>query len=139
MSNYVTRAEIEAELPPRLLVETLDDDGDGQEDNGLFATICERASADVDGILGQRFRVPFASVPPLAALAARVFVLATLYRRRQTPEDRNPYAKAEAEMRSKLARIANGAEPLMPEAAKGEAFAETEPSRVHDPAGRIAL
>ena len=137
--SYVTRAEIEAEIPPQLLVESLDDDNDELEDPGLFEKLVAKASADVDGILGQRFAVPFAKAPPLAARAARIFLLATLYRRRQIPEDRNPYAKAEKDMVDKLTRIAVGDEPLMPAAASGEAYVEGEPSRTHDPAGRISL
>lgn len=139
MSSYVTRAEVEAELPAKWLTEALDDNGDKTEDTGLFSAIVARASADVDGILGQRFETPFANPPPVAARAARVFVLATLYRRRMVPDDRNPYAKLEAEERARLSRIAAGDEPLMPGGSSGEAHIEVEQSRTHDAAGRISV
>lgn len=140
MSAYVTRAEIEASgLPPKWLVEALDDNGDKAEDTGLLDAIIARASADVDGILGQRFAVPFATPPPVAARAARILVMATLYRRRLVPEDKNPYAKAEVDAVAKLTRIAVGDEPLMPGGAAGEADIACEPSPTHDAAGRISL
>lgn len=139
MSAYVTRAEVEAELPPKWLLECLDDNNDKAEDTGLFNAIVARASADVDGILGQRFTTPFAVAPPLAARAARIFVLATLYRRRQVPEDRNPYAKAERDMIDKLNRIAAGDEPLMPGGSTGEADISSERAPTYDAPGRISL
>lgn len=127
-------------MPPQLLREALDDNGDKAEDAGLFDTLAMRASRDVDGILGQRFRVPFSQpVPPIVSRAARIFLLAALYRRRQVPDERNPYARMEREIVEKLSRIAVGSEPLMPAAAKGEADIASERARTYDDRGRISI
>jgi phage gp36-like protein len=138
--SYILRADIEAEAPTAVLAQALDDDGDGFEDLGLFDKIAERASSDVDGILGQRFEVPFLSpVPPIVSRAARIFFLAAMYRRRQVREEDNPYAAQEREMAAKLGRIATGDEPLSPGSVQGEAILSSEDSRTHDDGGRISL
>lgn len=137
--SYVTRADILAKIPAARLAEMLDDDGDGQEDTGLFDTLATRVSSDLDGILGQRYSTPLSPVPPIASYAATIFFLAGLFRRRMVAEDANPYAKAEVEMAAKLARIARGDEPLMPASGKEEAFLVSEDSPTHDDSGRISL
>ncbi len=134
---YTTRAEIEAELPPREILRALDDNADGVEDTGLFNQLLANAAADVDAILGQRYEVPFTSdVPPIVVRASRLLVLAKLYARRGVEF---PQAKELEAVLAKLDRIANGEEPLAPEAqrANGSVSIIVEDSRVHSESGGI--
>ena len=134
---YTTRAEIEAELPPRELLRALDDNADGVEDTGLFTQILANASADVDAILGQRFTVPFVDIiPPIVTRAARLLVLSKLYARRSVEF---PQAASREDILAKLTRIANGEEPLTPgvDRAKGSVSIIVEDSRVHSESGGI--
>ncbi len=110
---YISKSQIAAELPPKFLLEALDDDGDGEEDEGLWDIVEASAAESIDGPLGQRFTVPFsAPVPAIVTKAARVFVLELLYFRRGiTP---NPWENQAKELRAKLNLIAAGEEPLTP-------------------------
>lgn len=110
---YLTQADIASELPPEFQLEALDDDGDGVADPGLWDKVEASAAERIDGILGQRFSVPFtAPVPAIVRSAARVFVLELLYFRRGI--DPNPWAKRAGDIEQKLNRIADGDEPLTP-------------------------
>lgn len=136
---YVTQSEIEAELPPAFLVEALDDDGDGSEDAGLWDKVEASVAETIDGILGQRFAVPFsAPVPAVVKMAARVLVLELLYFRRSiTP---NPWEKRAQDIRAKLGRIADGDEPLTPgaERVNQSVSAITEAAKTTNGNGNLA-
>jgi|APSaa5957512622_1039677.scaffolds.fasta_scaffold33926_2 phage gp36-like protein len=95
--SYFTRTQIEAELPSPDLVALLDDDHDGAEDTGLHTALAARAEARCDAILGRRYTVPFAdgSVPGPVEEAAILSLCASLYRRRGTKDDDNPFAERE--------------------------------------------
>lgn len=141
---YVTRAQITAKLPPQFLLQALDDNGDGTEDADLFDAVVSGADAEVDGILGQRFSVPFTgTVPPIVGQASLIFVLDTLYLRRGygTEANPNPVAGRAKDMRTKLQRIALGEEPLAPEASRSRPSVTviTETSRVYSGNGNAIL
>lgn len=138
---YTTRQQIEAKLPPRFLLEALDDDGDGEEDENLFDTLNEMASARVDGYLGQRYSVPFtAPVPGVVTEAALAFLMETLYERRGMIGQANPYAQEAQAMRSRLEKIGTGAQPLRPDLKQSNPSVTviSEPSRTQSAHGRVA-
>jgi len=95
--SYFTRSQIEAELPAADLVALLDDDHDGAEDTGLYTALANRAEARCDALLARRYAVPFAtaSVPGAVTEAAILSLCASLYRRRGTKDDDNPFATRE--------------------------------------------
>lgn len=136
--SYTTRAEITpAEIPLREVVRALDDNKDGDEDEGLFDQICSNAADDIDGILGQRYTVPFtAPIPPIVLRASRLIILDKLYARRQVP---NPRLKDLDDVLLKLSKIAAGEESLAPAVTKaaGSVSIITEDSRVHSTQGGI--
>ncbi|MBB5351103.1 phage gp36-like protein [Haloferula luteola] len=136
---YITQDDIEPKLPPAFITEALDDDGDQRQDPGLWEKIEADAANDIDGILGQRFAVPFAEpIPAIVKSAAKIFVLATLYfRRGKSP---NPWETPAKEMTEKLGRIANGEEPLTPDInrKKDSVAAITEPAKTTATDGRLA-
>jgi len=144
---YFTRSSVTAKVPPKFLLQALDDDGDGIEDDGLWDAIAEDACDAVDSFLGGRFAVPFAegSVPALAAEAAKLFALETLYQRRgyeRDTEPPNPWSNAASAIRARLKRIAAGDEPLMPEGGAGAVPGSsvqvvTEESRTTSRSGRM--
>ena len=89
---YVTRQQVESKLPPPILIEALDDDGDGNEDQGQFNNIVATAAQEVDAYLAGLYTVPFADPAPAKVCeAALCFVLEAIYGRRATGGDaRNP-------------------------------------------------
>jgi phage gp36-like protein len=104
---YVTRAQVEAKIPPPLLLEALDDDGDGAEDDGQFDAVVAAASTEVDGYLGGLFEVPFTSPPAKAQAAAFAFVCEMIYQRRNVPEEKNPFTSVAKWWRTHLQRVGN--------------------------------
>lgn len=129
---YITRAAILSEIPLLHLVEALDDDGDGLEDPNAFERVEFSAETEIDGILGQRYQVPFVTpYPAIVTNAARVIVLEKLYQRRGIPSDKNPWTKQASDVRTQLKGIALGKEPLTPESKKVNRAVDpiTEPSK----------
>lgn len=104
---YTTRQQIIAKLPADFLREALDDDCDGQEDEGLLDEIIEAAGQQVDACLIGRYELPVLPEVkewPAVSQAALVFVLETLYQRRGFSEDsdpRNPWS-AQAKLMVKM-------------------------------------
>lgn len=130
---YTTQAKIEAKLPPQFLTQALDDDGDGSADSGLLDQIISVCSEEIDGILGQRFDVPFTTVPSIVASAALTLCLYTLYVRRGLSGDQNPFEKPWMAMEEKLQKIARGDLPLEYSTPEGTAPAKiiTEDAKTH--------
>jgi len=113
---YVTRDQVNAKLPAPLLLDALDDDGDGQEDDGVFNAIVATASQEVDGYLAGLFTVPFPDpAPAQVSAAALMFTLDAIYgRRAQGGEDHsaNPYRSQVKFWRERLQKIGNRELPL---------------------------
>lgn len=140
--HYVELSQIEGRLPREYLVEALDDDKDGVIDETAWELVQSDVGAAIDGPLSARFGVPFAApLPPMVTLAARVFALEQLYARRGTPAEQNPWNKQADRIRDTLAQIGAGKLSLEAGAQEAESTvgAITEPSRIHDPGGRIAV
>jgi phage gp36-like protein len=140
--SYVALSDIVGELPESWRDQALDDDGDGSGDSAVWDQVAAAAGEDVDAYLGQRFAVPFlAPLPALVVRAARVFALDKLFRRRGIEESANPWAVQATEMRSKLNKVATGAEPLGPgyERERPWAAIVTEPTRAYLSGGRRAV
>jgi phage gp36-like protein len=105
---YSTRADLEAIIPPQFIVQALDDNGDGTEDDGLFAIIAASADAQIDGYLSGRYATPFSPVPPLVRECAKVFIAESLYQRRGYNSEANPYTARANQLRKQLESIGNG-------------------------------
>lgn len=107
--GYVIRADIEAEFDDANLLRSLDDNGDGTEDAGLFTSL----SASVDAIVSSHAdMISQLGLPSLPATflryCARVFMCALLIRRRGAVDEMNPFATPEKEIRARLERIESG-------------------------------
>ncbi len=109
---YCTKSQLEAKVPPARIAEALDDNGDGSEDVGLWEKVEEAVRQQIDGILGQRFSVPFASPPNAVVQAALTLCADALFRRRGIVDEQNPWAKDARTTIERLQRMATGHEPL---------------------------
>lgn len=142
MPAYLIMAALVAKIPPQFVTQALDDDGDGVADPGLFDQIVANAQTEIDGILGQRFAVPFQNpIPAIVADAALKLVGYDLYFRRGTADDKNPFKKAADDIRAELKKIAEGAKPLTPDLQRKlpSASAITEPAKTTSKRGKTAI
>lgn len=106
--SYTTQARIETAIPPQHLRDALDDDGDGQADDGLLDEIIASASQAVDAALAGLFTVPFTDpAPAVVAEAAFVFACERVYDRRQLTE-KNPWRDQADKWRERLEKIGKG-------------------------------
>lgn len=113
--SYISQSDLEAKVPADLMTQALDDDGDGIADEGAWGKLIADISEEIDGILGQRFSVPFSSpYPPLVVVASKVLAAEALYLKRGLARDANPWSKAAERMRDKLSAIATGKESFEP-------------------------
>ena len=124
-------------IPPQFLIEALDDDSDGNEDAGVFDGLAESVSGDVDSMIGEDATVGVA----LRTMAADIFLLSTLYRRRGIADAANPWAKQEADMKKKLDAIAKGEERIEPVPAPsgGTTRLIAERAKTYPQSGRLIL
>ncbi|HEY1788666.1 MAG TPA: phage protein Gp36 family protein [Verrucomicrobiae bacterium] len=122
MSQYVTPETIADEIGGwARLNDALDDDGDGQVETGLLDRLIASASGAVDGFLQGRYVTPFNPAPAIVAEATLIFAIEKIYnRRKQGPNEKNPYEERATEMRRRLKRIADREESLNAE--EREAF-----------------
>lgn len=138
-SAYTTRAAVVAKLPDRFLVEALDDDNDGIEDEGLFDQILANVVTEIDGYLEGRYTLPISPVPAILRSAALTLMLEELYRRRGITDEANPHVKPAASLRGRLTLIAKGELPLVATVEKAAAAVTviTEPARTHASGGGL--
>lgn len=132
MPAYLTMAHLVAEVPPQFVTEALDDNGDGSADAGLFDQIVSNVQAEIDGLLGQKYTVPFSNpIPAVVVDAAIKLTGEKLYTRRGLEGDKNPFAKRAAEVRALLKKIGAGEAALFATAkpARPAATAITEPAK----------
>lgn len=132
---YVTREQLETEIPPQHLADAVDDDAEGGADTDRLDTILQRASDAVDAFLSSIYPTPFADPAPAACReAAFCFAGETIYARRGISSDDNPFTKRANDWRSKLTLMGKGEQPLdanIPKAFTPGA-AITEPTQVND-------
>jgi phage gp36-like protein len=119
--GYVTQAQIETAIPGPRLRDALDDDGDGQADEGLLDAIIASVDGAVDAYLAGLYDVPFATPPAPVIEASLVFACERIYDRRPGAEDRNPWRSRADWWRERLERIGKGEIPL--DAGSGRSFA----------------
>lgn len=142
MPAYLLIAAVSAVIPPQFLTQALDDDGDGAADAGLFSQIVANAQTKIDGILGQRFTVPFENpIPAIVADACLNLVGDALYTRRSVPADKNPFAAAAKASLATLQKIAAGEIPLTPGLARAQPSAVliAEPAKTTSRSGRASI
>lgn len=110
---YLTRQQLETEIPALHLKEALDDDSAGGEDQDLFDAVAQQASDAVDAFLSSLYPTPFADPAPAAVKqAAFVFCGELVYARRGVKGDDNPFTARANEWRTTLKLMGSGKLPL---------------------------
>ncbi len=105
---YITQQQVEDEFSAPRLLNALDDDGDGNPDDGLLDRIIAAAQLAVDGFLAGRYITPLSPVPQFAQEATLIFVCEKIYeRRRQGTDEKNPYTTRANDFRQELKDIAD--------------------------------
>jgi len=86
---YSTQTDILQELDQATLIQLTDDNGTGGVSAAVVTAKIADADAEIDGYCGQRYTVPFATVPPIIKRASIVIAVKNLFgRRRGAPESR---------------------------------------------------
>jgi len=140
MPEYVTMAAMNGLIPNAFLVQALDDDEDGVADPTAWADVLAAVQAEIDGVLGVRFTVPFANpLPGMVVDAAQVLAAELLYNRRGFAEDKNPWTRRARTVRERLEKIARGELPLTPETqrARPSASIVAEPAKTTSQSGKL--
>ena len=104
----MTRPKARPAIPGPRLRDALDDDGDGQADEGLLDAIIASVDGAVDAYLAGLYDVPFATPPAPVIEASLVFACERIYDRRPGAEDRNPWRSRADWWRERLERIGKG-------------------------------
>lgn len=117
---YTTRSEVEALIPPPLLLRALDDNGDGTEDSGLFTTLQASADAQVNGMISTRYTLPLtAPYPDIVTQSALYFLLESIYQRNGVGAGVNPWSQQALQFREQLKRIGRGEIQMTPDVTPG--------------------
>jgi phage gp36-like protein len=133
---YVEPTDLVGLIPNTHLTEALDDDQDGTPDPGVFDSVADTVSRDIDARLGQRYGTPFQyPYPAVVIFAARILALEALYTRRGQKDDKNPYGAQAQAQRAKLDAIGAGSQPLQPGQQRAEASATAITSRANTTPG----
>jgi phage gp36-like protein len=129
---YYAESDLAAMVPPDFLLQALDDNNDGVEDVGLWASLAGQAGDAIDAYLGLRYALPLgAPYPAIVINAARVFTCELLYKRRGVNDEANPWAAQAGQTRTLLKSISMGQSPLSPELNRQDPSASvvTQPMR----------
>ena len=122
MSQYCSQADITAEINSQDLIAFLDDEGTGLLNVTRLNQIIDRQAAKIDGRLATIYPTPFNPVPAAVRDACTLFVCEALYRRRLTPDEKNPFHIEAEAMRERLKRIGANEELLDLDVAFPRAF-----------------
>ena len=107
----LTIDDLVGDMPERMIVEALDDDGDGFADDAAFSAALASANARAEAIFGGTVPERYARA---ADYAVRVFLLDIIYRRKGGigKDDVNPWEKLADEQAARLRALASGTESI---------------------------
>ncbi len=105
---YLELSDLEGEIPPDYLIESLDDNNDGEID--AWSEVQAKTCEEIDAILERRFAIPitFDPLPKIFRQAAIAIACYRCYRRRQVADEQNPFTDTAKAMRKTLNMIADG-------------------------------
>jgi len=132
---YVEQADLKGLLPERLLVETLDDNNDGQPDAAAWAEVVKTVSDEIEAALERGgFPVPCPEpLPKVVKRAARILAANECYLRRGVKD--HPRVEEVRAVRAELAKIKAG-DPLKASRPAGSGTnAIVEPLKTQLPGG----
>jgi len=105
---YCSIDDIIAEVNSADMIPMTDDGNTQQLDTVLLNKIISRESAKIDGRISPIYETPMVPTPPCLRDACTLFCCEALYRRRLTPDEKNPFHQEAEEMRERLTLIGNG-------------------------------
>ena len=105
----LTIDDLVGDMPERMIVEALDDDGDGFADAAAFNAALASANARAEAIFGGEVPERYART---ADYAVRVFLLDLIHRRHGDADDKNPWASIAVEQAQRLQALASGTESI---------------------------
>lgn len=112
MSTYVDKASVKAEFDALHFIEALDDDRNNAEDPSRFETLAAEVDKRIKGAVALVTNSGRPS-PPVQFLknCGTDLMCALLYRRRDIPNDQNPFYEREKQALKQLAALADGSIP----------------------------
>lgn len=113
--SYILQSDLDGKIPALLLLQALDDNGDGLAD----ADVWDKLVVDVENAINSRlegnYAIPLAEpIPAIISEAAKVLAAEAIYLRRGLAGDQNPWVKQADAMRKRLEEIGSGDKPLKP-------------------------
>jgi len=108
MSAYTTQSAIEGEIAPSDLIAFTDDGNTGSLNETILNQIIANASGYIDARVANIYEVPFDPVPSAVASMALSIVCYRLFRRRLTPDEKNPFYEEWKEVRAFLDEVNKG-------------------------------
>lgn len=101
--------DLAGEIPEAELIKALDDNRDGEADEGVWAMVLTSAEARLEDCFGGK---PPAKFSQTYGYAKRVFVLETLFTRRGFTGEANPYTRKATDAERRLRALADGEERI---------------------------
>jgi hypothetical protein len=107
---YCNQDDVSALININDVAAMLDDTGAANLTNGLTVlnNLISLHSALIDGSIANIIDVPVIPTPPLLRAACAVFVCESMYQRRLTPDEKNPFKPQADMMRERLKAIGHG-------------------------------
>lgn len=109
---YATKSDIQARISITDMLPMLDDESTGDFSSvsvqEVFNSLLDLESARVDGLISSIYSVPLVPTPPLLRDACTIFVCYSMYRRRLTPDEKNPFKQDYDDYYLKLKEIGEG-------------------------------
>jgi hypothetical protein len=139
---YIVQTDLEAKVPATLILQALDDNADGVQDDGLWDKVYTAVENEIHGVLEGRYAVPFASpYPSVVVTAAFVLMAEAIYLRRGLAGDQNPWTKQAADIRKTLADIGSGDKPLKYEVTPAQTGGAviSEPAKTYQEGGLLMV
>ena len=114
--SYIQKSDLDGKVPASMLLQALDDNNDGVEDDGIWDSVVRGVQDAIDGFLEANFTVPLEEpLPAIVREAAKILTAEAVYMRRGLSGDQNPWIKQADAMRTRLEAIGSGEKQLTPE------------------------
>jgi phage gp36-like protein len=112
---YILQSDLDGKIPAQLLLQALDDNGDGLADDGVWDKIVLDVESAINSRLEGNYAIPLAApIPAIISEAAKILAAEAVYLRRGLTGDQNPWVKQADAMRKRLEDIGSGKLPLTP-------------------------
>ena len=112
---YIVQTDLKGKVPAQLLLQALDDNGDGVADDGVWDEIIVDVESAINSRLEGNYAIPLAEpIPAIISEAAKILAAEAVYLRRSLTGDQNPWVKQADAMRKRLEDIGSGKLPLTP-------------------------